>query len=360
MEFALIIFRQTLLMSLYMLIGYLLYRGKKVDVAGSRSIAAMLVWVVIPATIIKSCLVPYSSQRLLQMGQCFLLAAAVLGFAMLAARLCFRRDAVAQFSAAFSNAGFIGIPLVQASLGDEAVVYLIGIPVLIRILRNTHRHNLEASIVSIHDNVHRMTQLCSPENSTIVNRFFDDYEADIRSHIFFEEKVVFKYVEGLLKGERVRLSARNILLNPVMIAAIIGIGLFASGLGTVLPDFCTGMISGVAALNAPLAMIVLGVYLAQTELKELLTSARLYAVSAVRLLLIPCLTIPLLLFLPGTGGMKMALMIAAAAPVGANVAVYSQLYDTDYAYACETVTQSTVFSIVTLPLICVLAGLVIR
>ena len=76
------------------------------------------------------------------------------------------------------------------------------IPVLIRILRNTHRHNLEASIVSIHDNVHRMTQLCSPENSTIVNRFFDDYEADIRSHIFFEEKVVFKYVEGLLKGER--------------------------------------------------------------------------------------------------------------------------------------------------------------
>ncbi len=305
MEFALIIFRQTLLMSLYMLIGYLLYRGKKVDVAGSRSIAAMLVWVVIPATIIKSCLVPYSSQRLLQMGQCFLLAAAVLGFAMLAARLCFRRDAVAQFSAAFSNAGFIGIPLVQASLGDEAVFYLIGILILLNLLQWT-------------------------------------------------------YGAGLLKGERVRLSARNILLNPVMIAAIIGIGLFASGLGTVLPDFCTGMISGVAALNAPLAMIVLGVYLAQTELKELLTSARLYAVSAVRLLLIPCLTIPVLLFLPGTGSMKMALMIAAAAPVGANVAVYSQLYDTDYAYACETVTQSTVFSIVTLPLICVLAGLFIR
>lgn len=76
------------------------------------------------------------------------------------------------------------------------------IPVLLRILRNTHRHYLEASIVSIHDNVHRMTQLSSPENSAIVNRFFDDYENDIKSHIHFEEKVVFKYVEGLLKGER--------------------------------------------------------------------------------------------------------------------------------------------------------------
>ena len=76
------------------------------------------------------------------------------------------------------------------------------IPVLLRILRNTHRHYLEASIVAIHDNVHRMTQLSTPENSAVINRFFDEYEADIRAHIHFEEKVVFKYVEGLLKGER--------------------------------------------------------------------------------------------------------------------------------------------------------------
>ncbi|MCR4910175.1 MAG: helix-turn-helix transcriptional regulator, partial [Bacteroidales bacterium] len=76
------------------------------------------------------------------------------------------------------------------------------IPVLLRILRNTHRHYLEASIVTIHDNVHRMTQLSTPENSAVINRFFDDYENDIKSHIHFEEKVVFKYIEGLLKGER--------------------------------------------------------------------------------------------------------------------------------------------------------------
>ncbi len=76
------------------------------------------------------------------------------------------------------------------------------VPVLLRILRNTHRHYLEASIVAIHDNVHRMTQLSTPENSAVINRFFDDYENDIKSHIHFEEKVVFKYIEGLLKGER--------------------------------------------------------------------------------------------------------------------------------------------------------------
>ena len=58
--------------------------------------------------------------------------------------------------------------------------------------------------------------------------------------------------------------------------------------------------------------------------------------------------------------MKMTLMIAAAAPVGANVAVYSQLYNRNYMYACETVTQSTLLSILTLPLMCALAGMVLR
>ena len=305
MEFALIILKQTLLMSLYMLIGYLLFRGKKINAAGSRSIAALLVWASIPATILKSCLVPYSSERLVQMGQCFLAGAAVLAVAMLVSRLCFRKDPIAQFAASFSNAGFIGIPLVQASLGDEAVFFLLGIIVLLNILQ-------------------------------------------------------FTYGAKLLKGEQVQLRVKGILLNPIMIAGVVGVVLFVSGLGSSLPTICTGLISGVAALNAPLAMIVLGVYLAQTQLRHLVTSGKLYLLSAVRLLLIPCLTIPVLLVLPGDNVLKMALMIAAAAPAGANVAVYAQLYDCDYGYACETVTQSTVLSILTLPLVAALAGLVIH
>ena len=305
MELAWIILRQTLLMSLYMLIGYLLYKGKKIDAAGSRSMAAMLVWVVIPATVLKSCLVPYSAQRLTELAQCFLLAAAVLALAMAVSRLCFQKDPIAQFSGSFSNAGFIGIPLVQASLGDEAVFYLLGIIILLNLLQWT-------------------------------------------------------YGAGLLKGEKTHLTLKMVLLNPVTAAAIVGLAVFMTGLGTGLPSICVNLVSGVAALNAPLAMIVLGVYLAQVNMKHMVTDKKLYLLSALRLVLIPCLTIPVIALLPGTVSMKMTLMIAAAAPVGVNVAVFCQLYDRDYAYACETVTQSTVLSILTLPLMTALAGLVIR
>ena len=104
-------------------------------------------------------------------------------------------------------------------------------------------------------------------------------------------------------------------------------------------------------VNAPIAMIVLGIYLARTKILELFTTRRLYLVSGVRLLLIPVVTLLIFAVLPVPYMIKITMLIAGAAPVGANVAVYAQLYDEDYAYACQTVTQSTLFSILTLPVV---------
>jgi predicted permease len=54
--------------------------------------------------------------------------------------------------------------------------------------------------------------------------------------------------------------------------------------------------------------------------------------------------------------MKLAVLLAAACPVGSNVAVYAQLHGKDYPYAVETVVLSTLFSILTIPAIVSLAG----
>lgn len=76
------------------------------------------------------------------------------------------------------------------------------IPVLLSFLHLTHSSYLETSLDRLHEAVHRMTEHCSPENSLIVNRFFDDYDAEMKKHIEFEENVVFKYINGLLNGEK--------------------------------------------------------------------------------------------------------------------------------------------------------------
>ena len=102
----------------------------------------------------------------------------------------------------------------------------------------------------------------------------------------------------------------------------------------------------------PLALFTLGVYLAQTDVLAMFKKTKLYLFSAVRLVVIPLISMFVLSFLPeGFAEMKMALLIVSACPTGSNIAVYAQLYDSDYSYAVETVIVSTLWSVVSIPLI---------
>ena len=300
MQTAGIVLQQTLTMGLYMLIGFALYRFHKINEEGSRSIATLLLWMVIPSTIIDSFCVPYSAQKLGQLGISCLLGLLCLVIALIVARLLFHEKPIEQFAATFSNAGFIGIPLIRSSLGNEAVFFLVGLIILLNLMQWT-------------------------------------------------------YGVSILRGERGRVNLRQVLLNPVSVSAVIGLVLFLTGAGDRLPGVVSGCISGIAALNAPLAMLVLGVYLAQTDLIALCAKGRLFLVSSIRLLLIPLLTLFILHFIPVGPLIKKTLLIAAAAPAGANTAVYAQVHGADYRYACQTVTQSTILSIGTLPLILLLS-----
>ena len=301
MEAAGIVFKQIMTMFLYMLAGFLLVKTKKLSEQGSRDLATMLIWLVIPATLINSFCTACSPEKLLALAQSAFLAALALGLAMLIARLIFRRSPIDEFAATYSNAGFIGIPLVTASLGSEAVFYTVGIITLMNVLQWTI-------------GVQRLT------------------------------------------GRRGAFSVKSLLLSPVVIAGLIGLALFVTGLGANLPTVLSGALKGLAALNAPLAMMVLGAYFARVDVGAMFRSGRLYLLSAVRLLLIPLLTVVAfrLTGLPQT--MRMAVLISASAPVGVNVAVYAQLHDLDYAYASETVVLSTLLSVVFQPLVLMLAA----
>ena len=300
---ALIILQQIVIMSLYMLCGYLLYKTGKISEEGSKSIANLLPWAVIPSTLINSFLIEYSDEKMkllmisFGMAALTLLIAAVLGFVF------FRNSGIECFAATFSNAGFIGIPLVQASIGSEGVFYLSGILILFNLLQWTYGIWL-----------------------------------------------LLRRSEGK-SGNAQNPSLKSILLSPIVLSALAGIPLFVTNTGAKLPSVFTSFIGGLVHLNAPLAMIVLGIYLARTKISALFTTKRLYLVSAVRLLVIPLATVFIFMLFPVSTPIRMTMLIAGAAPVGANVAVYSQLYDADYGYACQTVTQSTLFSIITMPVI---------
>ena len=301
MEIIYIITRQTLVMFLYMLAGFCLFKAGRITSSGSKDMATLLLWLVIPAVLINSFCVDFSAEKLKTLFLSSLLGLLALGTAILIGHALFRTSPIDNFAAAFSNAAFIGIPLVQASIGQEAVFYVVGIIAALNILQWT-------------------------------------------------------YGVRILTGKKQAAGIRNILLNPIMVGTIIRLLLFVSGLGTRLPPVISTALRGVSSLNAPMAMLILGGYLAQTNIRSMLLTARLYWLSAVRLLLIPITTLLLFRLLPLSYEMKMSVFIAAATPVGANVAVYAQINDLDYPYACQTVALSTVCSILTVPLVLLCAG----
>ena len=78
-----------------------------------------------------------------------------------------------------------------------------------------------------------------------------------------------------------------------------------------------------------------------------------------RLLIIPAATLAAFSLIPVNIEILLTIFIALSTPIGANVAVYAQLYDRDYPYACQTVAITTLVSIITLPLVLMLADLVL-
>lgn len=299
-----IVFRQTLVMFLFMLAGFLLFKAKKITVQGSRDMAALLLWLVVPTMLLNSFCMDFSVEKLRLFALSSLLGALALGLAIAAGRLLFRDRPIDDLAAAFSNAGFMGIPLVQAAVGPEAVFFLVGIIAILNVLQWT-------------------------------------------------------YGVRVLTGKRGSLSLRGILCNPIMAGTLIGLVLFVTGLGARLPSVVSTALSGIAAMNAPLGMLILGCYLAQTRLKDMFATPRLYWLSAVRLLIIPLITLLVFWPLPLEREIKLAVFIAASAPVGVNVAVYAQLYGMDYPYACQTVSLSTLFSVLSLPLMLFAANLIL-
>ena len=304
MEIVVLLLRQNLVMLVYMMIGYFLYKKKLVSAGGSADIGRILLYIVMPAAILKSYLADFSQERLEGLFVSFLAALLSLLLSIAAARIAFSKEqGIERFGAAFSNAGFIGIPLVQMTLGEEAVFYVSSYVALLNILQWTY------GLVTI-------------------------------------------------TGDRSLISVKRLRTNPILLSFLAGIALFL--LPVSLPETAENVVDTIAAMNGPLAMIVLGVYLGQVPLRSLFSGRVVYRCTLVRLIVIPVLTMALLFVFPEKYHMlKLTILIAASAPVGSNVSIFAQLYGQDYMQSVKEVTFSTLLCIITLPLILGIADYVL-
>ena len=304
MDTVLILLRQVLQMFLLVGLGFLLFKGKKISEEGSKTLANILIYLVLPCVIINSFRIERTPEHVTGLLISAAAAAALLALSLGVSHLFFRKDPIANFASSFSNPGFFGIPLITASLGEGAVFYV---------------------------------------------AFF----------IAFLNILQWTYGVSLLTGQPVTagFQPKKLVRAPFFIATVIGLLLFATGLK--LPPILSGCLTSVAGLNTPLSMFTIGVYLAHTNLKQMIRRTVLYRIHLSRLVIIPLIALTLLTLLPGDlYQMKLALLLAIACPTGANVAVYAQLHGKDYTYAVEAVVTSTLLSVLSIPGIVALSTLI--
>lgn len=158
-----------------------------------------------------------------------------------------------------------------------------------------------------------------------------------------------------ISGHEAKIDLKKLILNPGSVAVIIGLPLFF--LQPEIPYFIDYPMQLVGNCNSPLAMIVFGTFLANSNFKNMFAKKEIYIVSLLRLVVIPLCMLGLFYLCGVRGALLVAMTISASAPTATNTAMYAAKYDNDTALGSELAAQSTVLSIATMPVVVALASI---
>lgn len=302
----------------YMIPGFILRKTKIADKNFAKSLSVFTLYVAQIAMILHGFMVNFDIKVLKGIGLVFLFAfLAHVIFYILAKNLFKnapeRLKKVLRFGVMFSNAGYMGIPVISDVFGSEYVIY-----------------------------------------ATIYIIWFNVFAYSLGRLIYTNDK---KYI-----------SVKKIFINPAVLPIAIGLVIFLTGGGTWVQNTLTqsgflaegvGLIYNIITvlknMVAPASMMVIGAKLAEINFKGVFKDKYLYPFIALRLLIFPAVVwivmrvFNLLGFLDTTS--MSIVLILCSTPAAAITSIFAELYDCDAAYAGKLVAITTILSVITMPVV---------
>ena len=173
--------------------------------------------------------------------------------------------------------------------------------------------------------------------------------------VFMCVQLIFLWTHGKkILSREASFDWKKIILNINMISIGIGIVLFFTRIR--LPEIIGDTFQSVGNMIGPASMIVTGMLFAGMDLKQIFISKRVYFISFLRLILIPLISLFLLkishLASFSADGNKILLIVflAVITPSASTVTQMCQVYGNDSQYASAINVVTTLFSILTMPL----------
>ena len=299
MDLALITARQVVILFVLILTGFACVKTGVLKQEAKKHFSDLLIYLIIPAMIINSYLTSSDKSSLSKLIQAFGVSALLLivGFIVTyitGLPLKNENAPIAKFGCMFSNAAYMGFPLIEALYGSEGLIY--------------------------------------------ASAFLTVYN-------------IFLWTAGvavLSKKANLKEILHSILTTPVLISVVIGLVIFI--LGIKLPEVIQKPIESIGSMNTSLSMIITGMLIAGTKIKTLFKNKLLYFIISVRMFLIPliCFFIYKLFDLPSEVS-AIAVMLESC-PAAAITSVMAVRYGYEENIAAGSVVITTFISIFILPL----------
>lgn len=215
---------------------------------------------------------------------------------------------VERFCAIFSNNGFLGLPLAAAVFGmGEIFTYL----VIANIVNNT---------------------------------------------------IIYTLGVYLISGDKKTINLKNIFLNPVLIAFVLGVVLNLVGFNKIIPQVMT-FSDYFKNIVTPLSMTILGMKMGDISFVKIFSSWKMYYVSLLKLIVVPAISVACTILLNVLFGLNqnmiMTMFIAFSMPTAALATAFADCYNGDVENSTIYTLGTTILSVITIPLLYLLLCLII-
>ena len=301
MEVSLLLMEQIAQLFIVLLMGYIVVKAKLLKPSDSKVLSVVFVYLIMPCVVLNAFQIDDTPE--IRAGLLYSMAIAVgMHVVFLAFDTVIRKplklDAVERVNIIYSNAAALVIPLVQALLGSEYVVYSCAFVIVQLILLWTH------------------ASACLQEGA--------------------------------------KLEWKKLLTNVNLLAIVAGALLYLLHIS--LPTPIVSTLSSVGAMIGPMGMLLAGMAIAEVPLKTVFCTPRNYLPVALRLLAVPMVVLLLLSVIHASTwiadgrAILMTVFLSAITPACATVTSMAQLYNRDAAHSSALYVLSTLLSIVTMPI----------
>ncbi len=320
MELSVVVAKQVIIIFGLIIIGFFMTKKVMLGEKGAKDMTTVLLYVVTPCVLLKSYRKPFDVSEAKQLVMAAIFTVLVHIIAIVISTLVFsKKDTrlhyrVNIFSSVYSNCGFMAIPLMSAAMGEIGVFY---------------------------------------------------------GSMYLAIFTVIYWVHGVYVctgGDKKEISLKKCFLNPGFIGTAISMILFVTGVGVkeytgpvqTVVNTVYNIIDYMSDLNTPMAMIVLGYYLAKVNFAKVLKKPAIYIVSLLRLIVIPVLAIGLAFIMRLDPTVAKSVIIPAACPTATLATMFAARFNLDATYASEFVSFTTLLSIGTIPFVVMLAECLIN